>query len=184
MFWTVFACKWCMTFAYFPPDSDEMTFSLKISILWIEDFLAGSCHGPAGVPRLATRCLCVLSTWLVVCWCHVLPCDCLSPPILLLNHCFSGSSCVSLVTLVCLPIQSPCVCSPVLIRCLTSCECLMFDCAPVFCLPACLLVFPPRGGFCCSFVSLYYIKTWFPLHLSPRPHLSPDRSNSLKLRMS
>ncbi len=32
------------------------------------------CHGPAGVPRLATRCLCVLSTWLVVCWCHVLPC--------------------------------------------------------------------------------------------------------------
>ncbi len=33
------------------------------------------CHGPAGVPGLATRCLCVLSTWLVVCcWCHVLPC--------------------------------------------------------------------------------------------------------------
>ncbi len=40
----------------------------------------------------------------------------------------------------------PCVCSPVLIRCL-SCvlrhvsfpfNCLMFDCAPVFCLPACL----------------------------------------------
>ncbi len=30
--------------------------------------------------------------------------DCLSPPVLLLNHCFSGSSCVSLVTLVCLPI--------------------------------------------------------------------------------
>ncbi len=33
------------------------------------------CHGPAGVPGLATRCLCVLSTWRVVCcWCHVLPC--------------------------------------------------------------------------------------------------------------
>ncbi len=29
------------------------------------------CHGPAGVPRLATRCLCVLSTWLVVC---LVPC--------------------------------------------------------------------------------------------------------------
>ncbi len=28
----------------------------------------------AGVLWLATRCLCVLSTWLVVCWCHVLPC--------------------------------------------------------------------------------------------------------------
>ncbi len=24
-------------------------------------------HGPAGVPGLATKCLCVLSTWLVVC---------------------------------------------------------------------------------------------------------------------
>ncbi len=33
------------------------------------------CHGPAGVPGLVTRCLCVLSTWLVFCcWCHVLPC--------------------------------------------------------------------------------------------------------------
>ncbi len=46
-----------------------------------------------------------------VCWAHGLivgamcsHVDCLSPPILLLNHCFSGSSCVSLVTLVCLPI--------------------------------------------------------------------------------
>ncbi len=26
-----------MTFAYFLPDSDKMTFSLEISILWIED---------------------------------------------------------------------------------------------------------------------------------------------------
>ncbi len=59
----------------------------------IHSLKGGLCHGPAGVPRLATRCLCVLSTWLVV-----------SPPILLLNHCFSGSSCVSLVTLVCLTI--------------------------------------------------------------------------------
>ncbi len=32
---------------------------------------AHNCHGPAGVPRLATRCLCVLSTWLVVC---LVPC--------------------------------------------------------------------------------------------------------------
>ncbi len=32
---------------------------------------APTCHGPAGVPRLATRCLCVLSTWLVVC---LVPC--------------------------------------------------------------------------------------------------------------
>ncbi len=62
------------------------------------------CHSPAGVPRLATRCLCVehMACCLFGAMCsHV---DCLSPPILLLNHCFSGSSCVSLVTLVCLPI--------------------------------------------------------------------------------
>ncbi len=58
--------------------------------------------------------------------------------------------------------SSPCVCSPVLIRCLScvlrhvSFLCLMFDCAPVFCLPTCLLVFPLRGGFCCSFVSFYH----------------------------
>ncbi len=35
----------------------------------------GLCHGPAGVPWPATRCLCMLSSWLVVCcWCHVLSC--------------------------------------------------------------------------------------------------------------
>ncbi len=58
--------------------------------------------------------------------------------------------------------------------------CLMFDCAPVFCLPACWF-FPPLGGFCCSFVSFYYIKTLFPLHLSPRPHLS-WQNGSAKMR--
>ncbi len=69
----------------------------------IRSLKGGLCHGPAGVPRLATRCLCVEHmTCLFGAMCsHV---DCLSPPILLLNHCFSGSSCVSLVTLVCLPI--------------------------------------------------------------------------------
>ncbi len=46
---------------------------------------------------------------------------CLSPPILLPNHCFSCSTCVFLITPVCLPIYPPGVCSPVLIRCLTSC---------------------------------------------------------------
>ncbi len=70
----------------------------------IRSLKGGLCHGPAGVPRLATRCLCVLSTWLVVVGAMCSHVDCLSPPILLLNHCFSGSSCVSLVTLVCLPI--------------------------------------------------------------------------------
>ncbi len=67
----------------------------------------GLCHGPAGVPGLATRCLCVLSTCLVVCcWCHVLLCLLSAPPPVLLtnHHCFSGSTCVSLVTPRLLPI--------------------------------------------------------------------------------
>ncbi len=41
---------------------------------------------------------------------------CLSPPILLPHHYFSGSTCVPLFTLVCLPIYPPGVCSPGLIR--------------------------------------------------------------------
>ncbi len=72
--------------------------------------------------------------------------------------------------------SSPCVCSLVLIRCLvsTSCECFMFDCVPVFCLPACLLVFPLRGSFCSS-LFYFIIKRNNSLHLSPRPHLSWQR---------
>ncbi len=55
-----------------------------------------TCPGPAGVPWLATRCLCMLSTWLVVCaMCS--PVYCLLSPILFPNHCFSCSSCVSSV---------------------------------------------------------------------------------------
>ncbi len=93
-----------------------------------------------------------------VCWAHGLlfvvgamcsPVYCLSPPILLPNHCFSCSTCVSLVTLVCLPISPPGVCSPVLIRCFTSCVfhvCLFCGSLPA-CLPACLF-FPFGGVFC------------------------------------
>ncbi len=51
----------------------------------IHSLKGGLCHGPAGVPGLATRCLCVLSTWLVVCcWCHVLSCR-ISAPSRLVN---------------------------------------------------------------------------------------------------
>ncbi len=38
--------------------------------------------------------------------------------------------------------------------CLMLCEYFTFDCAPVFCLPSCLLVFPLRGGFCFCFILL------------------------------
>ncbi len=51
-------------------------------------------------------------------------------------------------------------------------ESVMFDCAPVFCLPACLF-FPPRGGFC-TFLFHLLLKHLILLHLSPRPHLSRD----------
>ncbi len=61
-----------------------------------------------------------------VCWAHGLfsvvdaMCShayCLSPPILFPFYCFSGSTCVPLVTLVSLPTYPPGVCIPVLIRC-------------------------------------------------------------------
>ncbi len=76
-----------------------------------------------------------------LCWAHGLlfvgamcsHVDCLSPPILLLNHCFSGSSCVSLVTLVCR--------------------------LPVFCLPAC---FSPSGWFLFFFVLFIIKNNFFP----------------------
>ncbi len=67
--------------------------------------------------------------------------------------------------------SSPCVCSLVLIRCL-SCvlrrECFMLTVLQSY---ACLLVFPIRGGFCSS-LFYFIIKRNNSLHLSPRPHLS------------
>ncbi len=109
-----------------------------------------------------------------VCWAHGLlfvigaMCShvyCLSPPILLPNHFFSCSTCVSLVTFVCLPIYPPGVCSPVLIRCLTSC--VYVECTQ---LSACLF-FPFRVVFVhLHFISL--LKRHIFLHLSPRLHLS------------
>ncbi len=103
--------------------------------------------------------------------------DCLSPPILLLNHCSSGFSCVALVTLRLSPYI---VSSPVLIRCL-SCvlrrECFMLTVLQSY---ACLLVFPLRGGFCSS-LFYFIIKRNNSLHLSPRPHLS-WQNGSAKMR--
>ncbi len=37
LFWAVLAYNWCLIFAYFSPDSDEITFPLEKVILWIED---------------------------------------------------------------------------------------------------------------------------------------------------
>ncbi len=100
-----------------------------------------------------------------VCWAHGLlfvvgamcsHVDCLPPPVLLTNHCFSGSTCVSLVTLVCLPILAS--------WCLQSCAdplslvCVMLNCKTVLCLSSSF--FPLRGCFC-SFLFNFMIKTPF-----------------------
>ncbi len=40
LFWTVFACKRCLICADFSLDSDQMTFSMKEALSWIEDYLS------------------------------------------------------------------------------------------------------------------------------------------------
>ncbi len=111
------------------------------------------CHGPAGVPRLATRCLCLLSTWLVVC---LVPCApmsivCPLPSCYVIIVSVAPAVSPSFVSLY----SSPCVCSPVLIRCLSCVHVMWVKCLTVLQSSACLLVFPLRGGLC-SFVSFYY----------------------------
>ncbi len=55
--------------------------------------------------------------------------------------------------------SSPCVCSPVLIRCLSCVVCYMWVlCLTVLQSSACLLVFPLRGGFCSSLFYIIIIK--------------------------
>ncbi len=87
----------------------------------IRSLKGGLCHGPAGVPRLATRCLCVLSTWLVC----LVPCApmsivCPLPSCYLIIVSVAPAVSPSLPSFVSL-YSSPCVCSPVLIRCLFVC---------------------------------------------------------------
>ncbi len=93
------------------------------------------------MPRLATSCLCLLSTWLVVCLVPCAPMSIVCP----LPSCYviivsvapavspSLPSFVSLYSL----LVSAVLCWSVVLR-HVSFLCLMFDCAPVFCLPACL----------------------------------------------
>ncbi len=117
------------------------------------------CHGPAGVPRLATRCLCLLSTWLVC----LVPCApmsivCPLPSCYLIIVSVAPAVSPSLPSFVSL-YSSPCVCSPVLIRCL-SCvvRYVSVSCLTVPQSSACLLVFPLRGGFCSLFCLTLLLK--------------------------
>ncbi len=114
------------------------------------------CHGPAGVPRLATRCLCVLSTWLVVCLVPCAPMSIVCP----LPSCYliivsvapavspSLPSFVSLYSL----LVSAVLCWSVVFHVSSSRE-FHVDCAPVFCLPAC---FSPSGWFLLFICFIYY----------------------------
>ncbi len=108
-----------------------------------------------------------------LCWAHGLlfvgamcsHVDCLSPPILLLNHCFSGSSCVSLVT----PRLSPYI---VLLVSAVLCWSVVFRVSNVvwvfhvwLCpslLPACL--FFPFGLVFVLLCFILLLKITFPLH--------------------
>ncbi len=117
--------------------------------------LVQNCHGPAGVPRLATRCLCVLSTWLVVC---LVPCApmsivCPLPPCYLIIVSVAPAVSPSLPSFVSLYslLVSAVLCWSIVVHVSTSCECFMLTVLQFYaCLPACLLVFPLRGGFCSS----------------------------------
>ncbi len=96
--------------------------------------------------------------------------DCLPPPVLLTNHCFSGSTCVSLITLVCLHI--------LVSWCRQSCadplsfiQCVMFDCVTVACLPF------PFGEVFVHFI----IKTPISPALKSSFHFSPHAAMTLSV---
>ncbi len=113
----------------------------------------------AGVSRMATRghyCFRHVASVVFVS-CHVLsPVYCLSPPILSPHYCFSGSTCVSLISLlVCLPINSRGVCCPVLILCFMSCVC--YVCLYCSSLPAC---FSPSEWFLLVMAKWSILNQW------------------------
>ncbi len=79
--------------------------------------------------------------------------------------------------------SSPCVCSPVLIRCLScvSCE-FHVDCAPVFCLPACL--FFPFGVVFVVHLFHFIIKTLIFLCIWVLDLISRDRTDQPRWGLS
>ncbi len=141
----------------------------------IHSLKGGLCHGPAGVPRLATRCLCVLSTWLVVCLVPCAPMSIVCP----LPSCYliivsvapavspSLPSFVSLYSL----LVSAVLCWSIVFHVSSSCE-FHVDCAPVFCLPACL--FFPFGVVFVVHLFHFIIRTLIFLCIWVLDLISPD----------
>ncbi len=121
------------------------------------------------MPGLATRCLCVLSLWLV---CLLVPCAPMSI-VCPLTSCYLIIISVappvspSFVSLFSLPVSAV-LCLSIVFR-VSLIECVMFDQSS-----ACLLVFSPSGWFL-FFCLILLLKTLIPLHLSPRPHLSLNK---------
>ncbi len=148
-------------------------------------FIVHCCHGPAGVPRLATRCLCVLSTWLVVCLVPCAPMSIVCP----LPSCYliivsvapavspSLPSFVSLYSL----LVSAVLCWSVVFHVSSSCE-FRVDCAPVFCLPACL--FFPFGVVFVVHLFNFIIKTLIFLCIWVLDLISPDRTDQPRWGLS
>ncbi len=141
----------------------------------IRSLKGGLCHGPAGVPRLATRCLCVLSTWLVVCLVPCAPMSIVCP----LPSCYLIIVSVAPAVSPSLPLfvslysllVSAVLCWSVVFHVSSSRE-FHVDCAPVFCRPACL--FFPFGVVFVVHLFHFIIKTLIFLCIWVLDHISPD----------
>ncbi len=140
------------------------------------------CHGPAGVPRLATRCLCVLSTWLVVCLVPCAPMSIVCP----LPSCYLiivsvapavSTSLPSFVSLYSL-LVSAVLCWSVVFHVSMSCELNVWLCSSL--LPACL--FFPFGV---VYVLLFHfiIKTLISSAFESS-FISPDRTDQPRWGLS